>query len=135
MRIDGMDASNRGQNVPNTPTDSRTIATETSVVASATGLSSVSTGAKDASPKLEQEQELNTISDKAVFDAIEKANRAIVGANREFSFSIHEKTNRIMVKIIDSETKEIIREIPPEKILDMVAQMWEMAGILIDERR
>jgi len=32
-----------------------------------------------------------------------------------------------MVKVIDSETKEVIREIPPEKILDMVAAMLEMA--------
>jgi len=29
----------------------------------------------------------------------------------------------------------MIREIPPEKILDLVAKMWEMAGILIDEKR
>jgi flagellar protein FlaG len=40
-----------------------------------------------------------------------------------------------MVKVIDAETDEIIREIPPEKILDMVAMMWEMVGIIVDERR
>ena len=31
-------------------------------------------------------------------------------------------------------TKEVIRELPPEKTLDMIARVWEMAGILIDER-
>ncbi|OPZ87881.1 MAG: flagellar protein FlaG [Firmicutes bacterium ADurb.Bin419] len=76
-----------------------------------------------------------SISDKAVVEAIEKANKAITGAKTQFEFSIHEKTNEIMVKVIDSETQEVIREIPPEKILDMVAKMWEMAGILVDERR
>jgi flagellar protein FlaG len=40
-----------------------------------------------------------------------------------------------MVKVIDNETQEVIQEIPPEKILDMVAKMWEVAGILVDERR
>ena len=39
-----------------------------------------------------------------------------------------------MVKVINSETNEVIREIPPEKILDLVAKMWELAGILVDER-
>ena len=32
-------------------------------------------------------------------------------------------------------TNEIIREIPPEKILDMVAKMWDTAGLIVDERR
>lgn len=76
-----------------------------------------------------------SVSDKAVVEAIEKANKAITGAKTQFEFSIHEKTKEIMVKVIDSETQEIIREIPPEKILDMVAKMWEMAGIMVDERR
>lgn len=74
------------------------------------------------------------ISEKVVIDAIEKANRAISGANRKFEFSIHEKTKEIMVKVVDSDTNQIIREIPPENILDMVAKMWEMAGLIVDER-
>ena len=32
-------------------------------------------------------------------------------------------------------TKEVIKEIPPEKTLDMIAKAWELAGILIDEKR
>lgn len=75
------------------------------------------------------------ISDKAVIDAIERANRAISIANRRFEYSIHEKTKQIMIKVIDSDTDEVVREIPPEKILDIVAKMWEMAGIIVDERR
>lgn len=84
--------------------------------------------------ELERRGEL-PISDKVLIDAIEKANRAISGANRRFEFSIHEKTKQIMVKVINSDTNELVKEIPPEKILDMVARMWEMSGILVDERR
>lgn len=75
------------------------------------------------------------VSERMVIEAIEKANKAIMGANRRFEFSIHDKTKEIVVKVIDSDTNEIIREIPNEKILDMVAKMWEMAGIVVDERR
>ena len=76
-----------------------------------------------------------SISDKVVIEAIEKANKAILGSNRSFEFSIHEKTKSIMVKVIDNDTQEVIKEIPSEKILDMVANLWEMAGIMVDERR
>ncbi len=82
------------------------------------------------------EQNLGTIpSEKTVINAIENANKAIIYTNRQLAFSIHEKTKEIMVKVIDAETKEVIREIPPEKTLDMVAKMMELAGILVDERR
>ena len=75
------------------------------------------------------------ISEHVVIEAIEKANKAFEGVFRKFEFSIHEKTKEIMVKVIDSATDEVIREIPPEKILDMVATIWEMVGIIVDERR
>ena len=83
-------------------------------------------------PLSKQESEL--ISEKAVFEAIEDANKALEMVNKRFEFSVHEKTKEIMVKIVDSETDEVIREIPPEKILDLVAKICEMAGILVDER-
>ncbi len=75
------------------------------------------------------------VSEKVVIEAIQRANKAISGGNRRFEFSIHEKTNEIVVKVIDSETDQLIREIPNEKVLDMVAKICEMAGILVDERR
>ncbi|MBM7684491.1 MAG: flagellar protein FlaG [Epulopiscium sp.] len=76
-----------------------------------------------------------TIAEKTVIEAIEKANKKLNGVMAEFEFSIHEETKQIMVKVINKETKELIREIPPEKILDMVAHLWEVAGIIVDEKR
>jgi flagellar protein FlaG len=90
---------------------------------------------KNISQITELERRELPISERVVINAIEKANKAIMGSNRKFEFSIHEGTKEIMVKVIDSETEEIIREIPPEKVLDMVARLWEMAGIIVDERR
>ncbi len=68
-------------------------------------------------------------------DMVNRTNKAIKGATCSFEYSIHEETKEIMIKVIDRETKEVIREIPPEKILDLVAKLWEIAGILVDERR
>ncbi len=76
-----------------------------------------------------------TMDEKQWINLIERANKALSGGNRSFEFSIHEATNQIMIKVINTDTNEIIREIPNEKILDMVAKMWDMAGIFVDERR
>ena len=65
--------------------------------------------------------------------AVEQLNKNL--PNSEAVFGIHEDTNRVTIKIVDKGTKEVIRELPPEKTLDMIARVWEMAGILIDEKR
>ena len=54
--------------------------------------------------------------------------------NSEAIFGIHEGTNRVTIKLVDRDTKELIKELPPEKTLDMIAKIWEMAGLMIDER-
>jgi flagellar protein FlaG len=82
-----------------------------------------------------EENKSQMVSERFIISAIEKANRAMVTSNRALEFSVHEKTKEIMVKVVDTATKEVIREIPSEKILDMVASILEMAGILVDERR
>ncbi len=71
---------------------------------------------------------------KAAINQANKRAKSVFGhANAEFSY--HEATKRISVKIVDKDTNEVIREIPPEKTLDMISKMWELAGIVVDEKR
>lgn len=70
-----------------------------------------------------------------IIQAIERANKHIRTYDRRLEFSIHDLTKQIMVKVINTEDDTVIREIPSEKVLDMVAHMWEVAGILVDEKR
>ena len=70
----------------------------------------------------------------------EKIKKAVEQLNKNMShseavFGIHEETNRVTIKIVDKDTKEVIKERPPEKTLDMIAKAWELAGILVDEKR
>ena len=87
----------------------------------------------------QQQQQTQAMNTQAASDQLKKAiaemNEKINNMNQEAVFGIHEKTNRVMIKILDKETKEIIKEFPPEKTLDMIASIWEMAGILVDEKR
>ena len=73
------------------------------------------------------------ISTESIKKAVENLNKTL--NNSEAIFGIHEKTNRVTIKIVDKETKEVIKELPPEKTLNMIAKVWEIAGLLVDERR
>lgn len=65
--------------------------------------------------------------------AVDEVNKKAV--NSEAIFGIHEATNRVTIKIIDKDTKKVLKEIPPEKTLDMIAKVWELAGLMVDEKR
>ena len=86
----------------------------------------------------EQQQEKMDAQVPGMPDSLKKMiadmNKKIRNTNAEAVFGVHEKTNRIMIKILDKDTKEVLKEFPPEKTLDMIASIWEMAGILVDEK-
>lgn len=86
-------------------------------------------GGSNGSAGYSQQMPTNEQLKKAVEEINKKAN------NSEAVFGIHEDTNRITIKIIDKESKEVIKEFPPEKTLDMIAKVWEMAGLMVDEKR
>ena len=65
--------------------------------------------------------------------AIEEINKK--ATNSEAVFGVHEATNRVTIKIIDKETKEIIKEFPPEETLDLISKTLEIAGLIVDEKR
>ena len=79
----------------------------------------------------EQQQQ---VTNEQIKKAVEKLNKNMM-SHSEAVFGIHEATNRVTIKIIDKDTKKVIKELPPEKTLDMIAKVWEMAGILVDEKR
>ena len=65
--------------------------------------------------------------------AVEQLNKSMPHSEAVYGF--HDETNRVTIKIVDKDTKEVIKELPPEKTLDMIARVWEMAGLLVDEKR
>ena len=91
--------------------------------------------AQDKNQNNSSEQNANQqATNEQIRRAVEQINKKMF-AQSEAVFGIHEATNRVTIKIVDKETKEVVKELPPEKTLDMIAKVWEMAGILVDERR
>lgn len=76
----------------------------------------------------------NKLSENLVEKSIEQANKVLQESNRKIERQVHDVTKTVIFKVIDIETNEIIKEFPPEKIQDMIAKMWEFAGLFVDER-
>lgn len=88
-------------------------------------------------PKLQTYEQPESLGEKAMNEMM---NRAIIEANKklepirsELSYSVHKVTKDIMVVVKNSDTQEVIREIPPEKTLDAIAKVWELIGLLVDK--
>ncbi|CUM88235.1 flagellar protein FlaG [Roseburia inulinivorans] len=78
-------------------------------------------------------QAQQTISENSqIRKAVDEINKK--AHNSEAVFGIHEATNRVTIKIVDKDTKKVLKEYPPEKTLDMIAKVWEMAGLLVDKK-
>ena len=71
---------------------------------------------------------------EAVEEAVENLNQFLEPSRRNLKFELHDKLDKYYVSVIDSTTDEVIKEIPPKKILDMYAAMAEFMGLLVDEK-
>lgn len=112
--------------IDNRMTGSGTTGVEQYVVQTSTSLAVESNEVRTSQNAIGTEQKL--------IEAIEKANY-VENDTTECQFSVHESTKQIMIKLVDKTTHKVVKEIPSEKILDMVANMCELAGLFIDEKR
>ena len=66
--------------------------------------------------------------------AIKKLNGFLKDDNAYAEYNVHEKFGDIMIKIVDRDTKEVLVEVPPKKILDMIAKLCEISGVVFDKK-
>lgn len=75
------------------------------------------------------------VSAEKIKKAVEDMNQRMKPTRTSCQFSFHEETNRISIKVIDDNEDKVIREIPGEKALDIIAKTLELEGLLLDEKR
>jgi len=80
------------------------------------------------------EDHKDIINDEMLDKAVEMANKTLAKHNNFIERSVHDVTKTVMYVMKDTETNEVIREFPPKKIQDMIAKMWEIAGLFVDEK-
>lgn len=80
-----------------------------------------------------QENKEKIITKEDLDRALGKLNKFMEGEKTHAEYEVHDKLKDIIIKIVENDTSKVIMEIPPKKILDMVAAMCEMVGIIFDK--
>ncbi|MBI5741905.1 MAG: flagellar protein FlaG [Nitrospirae bacterium] len=71
--------------------------------------------------------------DTQVNEAVEQIENAARFLDRELRLEIEKDLNIMVVKIIDSKTEEIIRQIPPEELIELSKHAKDLKGLLINK--
>lgn len=87
-----------------------------------------------ATPVQKQEEQETAVSRETLEEAIQQLNHAVSLLNHRLKFSIDSDSRRLMAQVIDNETNEVIREIPPERVMNFVHRFQEFLGLLLDEK-
>ncbi len=84
---------------------------------------------------LDSRQDSSIPQDAPAYDeAISRINATMLALNIGLRFEKHESSGEFIVRVINEESEEVIREIPPERTLDMLAHLQRLIGIIVDER-
>ena len=74
------------------------------------------------------------MSREKIQEMVDSLNKFLTPLQTSLKFELHDKLNEYYVTIIDSETKEVVKEIPPKKMLDIYAAIAEQLGLIIDKK-
>lgn len=78
--------------------------------------------------------ETKDYTDEDVESAVRYINRFFGDSHAILRYERHEKSNIMVLKLVDEETQEVLKEIPPEKIIDMVNRICELVGLAVDKK-
>ncbi len=82
-----------------------------------------------ATPTGESGREMSASVAAQVAQALNEFASAV---NVRIAFQVDQATGKTVIKVIDQETKEVIRQVPPEEVLRLVARMNHVLGLLLN---
>lgn len=124
MRVEGINSTAAGKDQPGVRQAVREV---TAKNAQSVALRQV----RQEFPKKEDASSEPDIARTSLADLLKESEYEL---NFQLSFSVHKETQRLVVKVIDPDNNKVIREIPPEELLDLAVKLQEMIGLLIDKR-
>jgi flagellar protein FlaG len=86
---------------------------------------------------LEQKKEETTqepVTKEKLQDVVHGMNELLSSSNTHLKFEFHDELKEYYITIIDDQSKEVVREIPAKRLLDMHAAMTEFVGLMVDKK-
>ncbi|WP_311406605.1 flagellar protein FlaG [Liquorilactobacillus uvarum] len=74
------------------------------------------------------------ISHEDLNNAVNEMNKQLLGRDVRLKFKVHETTGRTYVQLINMKNDDVIKEIPPAKMLDVIGSIWQQMGIVVDKK-
>ena len=82
----------------------------------------------------EKSEEQKSLSEKTVSDVADALNSVSKAIDRNLQFSVDKETGRIVIKVTDGDTGELVRMIPPEGISKMRQSFGSLVGLLFNDQ-
>jgi|GEM_PF-4900230 len=80
-----------------------------------------------------QDRKPDEIPAKELSQVVEQMNKAVQAFNHQLQFEVV-RPNRIIIRVIDTDSGEVLQEIPPEKLVEAFSRMEDTLGILLDKK-
>ncbi len=68
-----------------------------------------------------------------VKEAASRLNKALEALNRNLAISVHEDSGKLIVEVTDPGTGEIVRQIPPERVLEVEESIDNIVGLFVND--
>lgn len=86
---------------------------------------------KPVSPK--NKQDAPQYDEKDLLPMTIELNKFFQYLNADIQFELHEKTKQFIVRVVDTKENKVLREFPPQELLDTIANIREYVGVLLDK--
>jgi len=118
-----------------TPTDLRVRRAPVDAYNSTSEATAAPPPARATAPEAAQESSaLPPVSPEALQKAVDDLSKGVQNLQRSLQFSVDERSGRTVIKVVDKDTKEVIRQIPEEQVLELAARLEERhAGMFVQD--
>ena len=89
--------------------------------------------AEEEEDPLKEREEREPMDEKSVSYMMQELNELMSKINCNLQFQYHKEVNMMSVRMLDKKTHEVIKEVPPEEMLDQMAKAREWLGAFLDK--
>ena len=125
MSVESMNASNVAATVQTSATQQAAKPDTTAVI---------NEQVKQQKATSEQVQSAQEMTAEDVQAVVDKLNEFMHNGQRNLSFSVDKDTEDMVVKVMDTQTKEVIRQFPSEETLKLAKHLEGMLGLIFNDK-
>lgn len=74
------------------------------------------------------------VSKEKLQNVVDTVNEFLQINHNASKFVLHDGLDRYFVQVVDTQTEEVVKEIPPKKLLDAYYEMQKLLGMIVDEK-